>query len=224
MKEEIIEAVKNADAHKIQQLLAINPNLIYATTPSGVSLILLACYYRNHEILQQLLNHNPDLDIFEAAAVGDYDRVYDLIKYNPERVNEYSSDGFTPLGLASYFGHYDVVKMLLAKGAEVNIYSKNEMSVAPIHSAVSADNLEIARLLLENKADPNAIQMKGVTPLHQAAHNGNNDMVELLLEFKADADAKMESGLTPTDMALEANHLKTAVFIKHYKKAAMRRG
>src|SRR6185437_10194546 len=109
MKEEIIEAVKNADSDKIRELLAIEPNLINTVTPSGISLILLACYYRNHEILQQLLGHQPELDIFEASAVGDYDRVYDILKYTPELVNEYSTDGFTPLGLASYFGHYDVV-------------------------------------------------------------------------------------------------------------------
>src|ERR1035437_4936891 len=98
MKEEIIEAVKNADADKIQELLAIEPNLINTITSSGISLILLACYYRKNAILQQLLGYQPVLDIFEAAAVGDYDRVYDILKYTPELVNEYSADGFTPLG------------------------------------------------------------------------------------------------------------------------------
>src|ERR1039458_2083724 len=191
MKEDIIEAVQKADADKIRQLLAINPNLIYTVTPSGRSLILLACYYRNHEIIQQLLNHNPELDIFEASAVGDYDKVYDILKFNPEKVNEYSADGFTPLGLASYFGHYDVVNLLITKGAEVNIYSKNDMRAAPINIAVSADNLEIAQLLLENKANPNAIEMKGITPLHEAAGNGNLDLAELLLKYGANADIKM---------------------------------
>ena len=61
MKEEIIEAVKNADADKIQELLAIEPSLIYTVTSAGISLILLACYYRNPEILKQLLGYQPDL-------------------------------------------------------------------------------------------------------------------------------------------------------------------
>jgi ankyrin repeat protein len=224
MKEEIIEAVKNADADKIQELLAIDPNLIYAVTPSGISLILLACYYRNHEILQQLLDHQPDLDVFEAAAVGDYDRVYDHIKFHPELVNTYSSDGFTPLGLASYFGHYDIVKMLIAKGAEVNIYSKNEMKVAPIHSAVSADELEIARLLLENHADPNAIQMKGVTPLHSAAKNGNLEMIKLLIDHNADTNMKMSNGNNAVDIALQNNQMKAAVLIKKFRSSYQDRG
>lgn len=224
MKEEIIESVKNADAEKIQELLAIEPNLINTITPSGISLILLACYYRNQEIIKQLLGYEPVLDIFEAAAVGEYDRVYDILKYTPELVNEYSPDGFTPLGLASYFGHYDIVKMLLAKGAEVNIYSKNEMQVAPIHSAVSADNLEIARLLLENKADPNLIQSHGITPLHEAAGNGSPEMVKLLLKYQADPEAHLTNGEMPEDLALKKNYSGVADMIKHYRSSYQRRG
>src|SRR6185437_4011192 len=159
-----------------------------------------------------------------ASAVGDYDRVYDILKYTPELVNEYSTDGFTPLGLASYFGHYDVVKMLIAKGAEVNIYSKNAMQVAPIHSAVSADNLEIARLLLENKADPNLIQSKGVTPLHGATQKGNTQMVELLLSYKADPLAKMSDGETPLDLAVKKHNSEIADLIRNYRSSYQRRG
>jgi len=224
MKEEIIDAVKNADAEKIQELIAIEPSLIYTVTPAGVSLILLACYYRNAEILKQLLGYQPELDIFEAAAVGDYDRVYDILKYKPELINEYSGDGFTPLGLASYFGQYDVVKLLLAKGAEVNIYSKNVMQVAPIHSAVTADNLEIARLLLENRADPNIIQSKGVTPLHEAAQNGNPEMIELLLKYEADPEAKMSDGETPMDIANKKHYPNIAQLIRNFKSNYQRRG
>ena len=224
MKEEIIEAVKNADADKIQELLAIEPNLINTITPSGISLILLACYYRNHEILKQLLGYEPVLDIFEASAVGEYDRVYDILKYTPELVNEYSADGFTPLGLASYFGHYDIVKMLLAKGAEVNIYSKNEMQVAPIHSAVSADNLEIARLLLENKADPNLIQSHGITPLHEAAGNGNTEMVQLLLKYQADPEAKMKDGAKPDELAMKRHFSGVAELIRNFRSHYQQRG
>ena len=224
MKEEIIEAVKHADADKIQQLLAIEPNLINTITPSGISLILLACYYRNHEIIQQLLAHEPELDIYEASAVGDYDRVYDILKYDPDMINTFSPDGFTPLGLASYFGHYDLVKMLLSKGAEVNIYSKNEMKVMPIHSAVSTDNLEIAQLLLENKADPNAIQMKGITPLHAAAHNGSVDMIKLLLDYKADTNAQMVDGTRAADIAMDKNNKQAADLIKNFRSSYTSRG
>lgn len=56
-----------------------------------------------------------ELDIFEAAATGSTGRVKDLLESNPHQLNAYNVDGFHPLGLASFFGHYDTAKLLLSK-------------------------------------------------------------------------------------------------------------
>jgi ankyrin repeat protein len=135
---------------------------------------------------------------------------------NPEFLNAFSSDGFTALGLASFFGHLSLVKVLLDKGANPNIASNNQYKVAPIHSACAISNFEIAELLIRHRADVNAKQMQGVTPLHSAAHNGQTKLSELLIDNGAEINAKMDNGHTPLFMANEKNFQETAaLIIKH---------
>jgi ankyrin repeat protein len=106
--------------------------------------------------------------------------------------NTFSPDGNTPLGLASFFGHLDIVNTLLQYHADPNVASNNAMHVAPLHSAVAGNHLEIAAKLIEAGADVNAIQAEGFTPLMGAAQNGNLQMVQLLLDHGADVNARTD--------------------------------
>jgi ankyrin repeat protein len=146
--------------------------------------------------------HDVEMSIFEAAAVGDTDRVIALAEDNPAQINAYSHDGYTPLGLASFFGHEAIATYLLAHGAEFNAASRNKMQVMPLHSAVAGKHLNIAQALLEHGADVNADQQDGFRPLHGAAQNGQEEMVLLLLKYGADIDAQNSEG--PTALAIAA--------------------
>ena len=132
----------------------------------------------------------------------------------PELLNDYTNDGFTLLGLAAFFGHFDLAQELLEKGADPNIAANNQFKVSPIHSACATSNLEMAALLIQNGADVNAKQMQDVTPIHSAAHNGQTELVQLLFDNKADINAKMENGQTPLSMAEEAKFKETVDLIR----------
>lgn len=199
----IIEAIKTGDLARVNELLEADPALAGSRNEMGVSAIMLATYYGRDKIAEVLLERDVALDIFEAAAVGRAERVVEILRLQPELVNHYADDGFTPLGLASFFCRGPVARLLIERGADVNAASKNTQRVAPLHSAVSRRQTMIAEALLAAGANPNARQQAGVTPLHQAAHNGHAEMVRLLLAHGADPHARMDDGRTPLAMAIE---------------------
>jgi ankyrin repeat protein len=155
-----------------------------------------------------------ELDVFEAAALGDTAEMTELLDGEPDLVNAWSPDGFSPLQLASFFGHPDAVALLLERGAETGAVSRNPMRLQALHSAcASAESgadrrtvLALARLLLDNGADAAASQERGFTPLHAAAQTGNLELAQLLLERGADPAATTEAGKTPAAVAVEAGH------------------
>jgi ankyrin repeat protein len=200
----------------LEQALKDNTSLANIKTGQGISLLQFAAYCRNNAAVDILKKYKQKLDIFEAASIGDSATVRNLVSKNPELLNSFSEDGFTVLGLASFFGHLSIVKLLLDKGANPNIASNNQFKVAPIHSACAISHFDIADLLIRHHADINAKQMQGVTPLHSAAHNGQTKLSELLIDNGADINAKMDNGQTPLFMANEKNFQETAeLIIKH---------
>ncbi len=67
-------------------------------------------------------------------------------------VNETNNDGDTPLHLASYSGHVDIVNRLVELGASVN--EKNSNSQAPLHYALNGGHVHVITSLLRNHAIP----------------------------------------------------------------------
>jgi len=204
MNQDIAESIKTGDNNYLKEKLTEVPSLADSKTESGISLLQYAVYCRNTEAIDLIKKHKKlDLDIFEATSTGDNNTVEQLLADDPELLNTFSIDGFTLLGLASYFGHFQLVKLLLEKGADPNTPSNNQFKVAPIHSACSISNYEIAELLLINGANANAKQLHDYTPLHAAAHNGKTELARLLINYGADINAKTNDGKTPQSLALE---------------------
>jgi ankyrin repeat protein len=214
--EEVIEFIKTGKNDLLEQKLNDNPLLADSKTEQGISLLQFAAYCRNNFAIDILKKHKQKLDIFEAACVGDNETVNQLLNDKPELLNSFSSDGFTALGLAAFFGHLPLVKLLLDNGANPNIASNNQFKVAPIHSACAFSHIDIAEVLIKYGSDVNAKQMQGVTPLHSAAHNGQTKLSKLLIDNGADVNSKMDNGQTPLFMANEKNFQETAKLItKH---------
>jgi uncharacterized protein len=153
--------------------------------------LLLALYRGDNAAADEILAGNPELDVFEAAATGRADRLRELLDEDPGLVNAWTNDGFQPLGLASFFGHPNAARVLVERGAEINSASRNNFKVMPLHSACATRDAdaryELAELLLEHGAEPNARQQDDFTPLMAADQHGDARLRELLVEHGATA-------------------------------------
>ena len=203
MSQEFLDAATCGDVSKVRAMLQSDPSLARARDENGVSVIMKSTYYGKKAVVAALLDTGIELDVFEAAATGQTERASSLIGKDPSLLNAYSSDGFTPLGFAVFFGQSELVKALLKAGADVNAASRESMKVTPLASAAAAKQTDIARLLIEHGANVNARAASGHIPLHEASANGNVELVKLLIEKGADVNAKTDDGKTPLDFAIE---------------------
>ena len=214
IKAEFFKAIQNGNRDGVEQLLTVKPALIHERDESGLSPILVAAYYHEPEVAELLADRTVLLTIYEAAATGKITHIVRILAKQPDLVNACADDGYPPLGLAAFFGHHEVAEYLLKAGASVNAASHNAMKVTPLHSAVAAQRLEIADLLLKHGADLSLRESGGYTPLHIAAQNGDVHMIHQLLLNGADLRAKSEDGKTALDLAAEMEHVEAVEILK----------
>ena len=161
-----------------------------------MSELLQALYRGDRTRVDELLAKDPELSVFEAAALGRAERLRELLDEDPARANAFGDDGFHPLGLACFFGHVDAARLLLERGADVNALSRNEhVQTAAIHAAAASaeegtdesTRYELVKLVLEHGADPNLPQGGGFRAIDAARQNGDARLEALLVERGAEA-------------------------------------
>jgi len=124
--------------------------------------------------MSETLSENEE-GLLQAARKGDLMLVQELITHKTDemktvnvncRGQSKSNLGWSPLHLASYFGHETVVEALLTNGADVNIM--NGMGDTPLHRAAFTARTNVVLLLLKFGADVSLINGEGKTPLQMA--------------------------------------------------------
>ncbi len=196
---ELTEAIQKGDAARVSELIDADPTLLQAR--EGATPILTAIYHGKNDIARLLVERGAPVSFAEACALGDLGRVEQGLAADPAALHVLSVDGYPPLGLAIFFRHPDVARLLIERGADVNTPAANAQRVAPVHAAAAACDHATMRLLLERGADPNARQQLDYTPLHAAAGRGDVEMARLLLDHGADRHPKSTEGQTPADVA-----------------------
>jgi ankyrin repeat protein len=204
--QQAFEFLRSGDADGVKRLLEQDPAASEPRDPSGVSLLMQSLYRGHRDLAELIASKKKSLDIFEATALGRLADLKDRIRNEASLINSRSTDGFTALHFAGFFGQPEAARLLIDNGAQVDAVAANPMRVMPLHSAASARNLEAVRLLLEHGAPVNAQQHGGWAPIHSAAQNGDKPMVELLLKHGADPKLANDDGKTPAMVAKEKGH------------------
>jgi ankyrin repeat protein len=211
---EIFEAIRSGDSDRVRALVDEDPGVAHLRDEAGTSALLVARYHGRLDLVETLLERGPELDVFEASALGHADRVRELVDAEPDLARAFALDGFHALGLAAFFRQPDVVRLLLDRGAEVNAVARNaQIRTTALQAAAASGDNESARLLLDAGADMHIAQPGGGTVLHSAAMNGNTELVELLLGRGADAAVRRNDGRTPVDLAREQGHEEIAALL-----------
>jgi len=139
---ELFDAIAAGEVETVRRLVSDDATLAGCRNDDGVSARMLARYHGQTEIVGVLVDAGPELDVFEAAALGADERLDELLAHDRALVKARSADGFTPLHLASFFGHPQAARLLVERGADVADVARNELKVQPLHSAAAARQLE----------------------------------------------------------------------------------
>ncbi|KAJ3652473.1 hypothetical protein Zmor_018434 [Zophobas morio] len=175
--------------------------LNFVRTSKGETLLHIACENRHQHVVSFLIQfgldvNSCDLDaqtcLYPAARLGDV-TIVKLLLTNGAKANIYNTEKWTPLFVASYNGHHQVVELLI-DGSDLNASDKYEWT--PLHSASFSGYEKICDTLVKHGADLNVTEKYGWTPLHTASYSGHPNIVKLLLKNGAEINARDKYGWT----------------------------
>lgn len=132
--------------------------------------------------------------LYEAVKEENHEFAKDLIDAGAD-VDHLCENGGTALSIAVFLSLYDMVELLLSRGAA---QCPDDDGDTPLH-VVRCE--KIAELLVENGGDIHKRNFEGETPLHAATHIGRLDCMKYFIEKGAEVDATSVYG-TPLEMAI----------------------
>ncbi|HTC41698.1 MAG TPA: ankyrin repeat domain-containing protein [Candidatus Acidoferrales bacterium] len=203
---EFFEAIRAGNSATVSALLEADASLAFAKNDSGVSAVLMSVYTGRREIRDLLLSRGAALQIHEAVAVGNVDRVKQFVEKDSSIARSFSPDGFPVVALAAVFGYLEIARYLATQGADINAPATNGSGYNALTGAVANGHTEIVKWLLETGADPNYRYGPGYSPLLTAAANGHLEIVKLVLAHGADLRAVTNDGRSALALASERNH------------------
>jgi uncharacterized protein len=112
---------------------------------------------RNSSVLVgSLLASGASYTISVAAAVGDQERVEEILAMDPSLAGRLDSARVSPLSYAAREGHAHIVRLLLKHGANPNLPEALAPNGQALYQACCGNHVEIVQLLLDHGANPNA--------------------------------------------------------------------
>ncbi len=173
--------------------------------------------------------------LIDAVKAGDVVTVRELLDKEPALANARTETGDSAILLAVYYARKEVAEILVAKGAELNVFEASAMGATerlkaflkvdggpvnshshdgwtPLHLAAFFGHGEAAKVLVANGAELNALSKNATcnTPLHAAVANRKADLVSFLLSAGADVNARTGNGWMPLHLAVHGGNKQLA--------------
>ncbi|MBP6771750.1 MAG: ankyrin repeat domain-containing protein [Gemmatimonadaceae bacterium] len=197
----LLELIRAHDTAGVDAMLDADPVQRTHGGPGGETLVLYACYTGATDVAPLLRGARP-YDACEAAALGDLHALNEALDRDADLISRRSSDGWTPLHLAGFFGRDECAAFLIDNGAPLDALSTNAIRNTPLHAALAgATNPTLVRRLIFAGADVESRGENGIQPLHLAASRGDQALCDLLIARGADPHAAMDDGTTPAKLA-----------------------
>ncbi|WP_415238652.1 ankyrin repeat domain-containing protein [Seleniivibrio woodruffii] len=132
------------------------------------------------------------------------------------------NDGHTPLHVACRSGFYDIAKILIEAGADINAIEPT-FGAVPLHKATYNGFADITQLLCSQAGINMDYQgpSNGYTPLHDALWHGFDKCAEVLVNSGCALKLRGHDGLTPYDLALEVFGDKHPLTVKIMERSGL---
>ncbi|MBU0515690.1 MAG: ankyrin repeat domain-containing protein [Proteobacteria bacterium] len=167
-----------------------------------VLVALLFAFALGPMILVPATARAQDGNIFEAVKSGNLAAVKSILDSNPQAANARGKNRYTPLIWAARKGYLNIVKLLLARGADIN--GTNKWNNGSLHWAAYNGQVPVVEYLCQKGARMDVAEIeKGHMPLHDAAWKCRVGVVRVLVKHGAPVNARNKFGQTPAQVALK---------------------
>jgi ankyrin repeat protein len=175
----------------------------------------MASFYNHPKIIDLLVDYGANIEaksiddstpLHLAAQNGAKEALLRLIAHKAN-INAFSNLRGNALHFAIHGNHYDIVKILLENGIDVN--KVNSSKATPFVWNGYIGNVKIAQLLLQYKANPKITNIHHYTALHTAAMRGKDELLRFLIKQKIyNAKELSDKGFLAIDYAAFYGHKK----------------
>lgn len=219
--QDVFKVIENKDYVKFESLLKDGIST-EQFNENGLTPLWLGVFKNDTTIVNLLFKHKADANLLSKNGMppiivgcisNSFECVQILIK-NGADVNWKSSASRNqqPIRFASKGGSLNLVKLLLAHGADME--SSPDDKATPLLAALHAKKFDIADFYFKNNANVGVVGRDGETVIHEAIKTGSIEMVRLAIKYKAPLDIKDENGKTTLELAKQSGNTEIKDLIK----------
>lgn len=222
INDKVLWVVQKGHYNALRRLLQRDPTMVlqrYINSPVSIgvtwgTLLHSACFHKHVGVARVLLAFGAEIDesdengitpLHLASESGSSELVQLLLSYNPN-VNKCDHKGRAAIHKATYMGRMDTVKLLL-KVPDIDIeLPEQTYGQTALHIASGRGYGELAQVLIQHKADINALDRDGWSPLHVCCSKGFAQVVAALLSNHAKTDLLISNRWSALSLAEEKGY------------------